>query len=92
MAFPILNSFTDWYWSSKWQAVSFEHNPRYGWRVRWVGRINPLVRPSVVLYRNSLIVSACFQKKIRAGQFCKHPHKLIDFVNSYERKESLQGS
>jgi hypothetical protein len=89
-------SITLWYeWITKnpsWQIACFRYSPRDGWRVDSVFPIYSLVKPVIKERRNILYVEACFKRKLRAGQFCKHPHKLIDFDNSYERKESLQGS
>jgi hypothetical protein len=68
-----------------WQAAHLSHDVN-GWRVWYVAPIYAMTKPEIHIGRN-LLVFANFKRKLRAGQFCKTPHKLIDFVNSYERKD-----
>jgi hypothetical protein len=74
-----------------WQAANFlltEH----GWRVWFVAPVLAYRKPVVVTHGNILQIQAVLNQPIRVGNFCKRPHTYIDFDNSYERKESLQGS
>jgi hypothetical protein len=76
---------------SGWQIVYF-HQTKYGWRVWHKGGVLPLVKPVINTHCGLLHIQAVFNQPIRVGSFCKRPHKLIDFDNSYERKESRAGS
>jgi hypothetical protein len=69
-----------------WQTVTFELSPD-GWRVWLVGGSLDLVKPYLSQRGKFIIVCAYFKRQLRAGRFCEFPHRYIDFVNSYERKD-----
>jgi hypothetical protein len=68
-----------------WQVGYFTHDIN-GWRVWYAAGAHALTKPFVDT-DFKLMVHAKFKNKLRTGQYCAHPDKLIDFVNSYERKD-----
>jgi hypothetical protein len=52
---------------------------RFEWRWNHIERVWPAIK--------CVKIEGQFNFIPKRGQFCKRPHKLIDFDNSYERKD-----
>jgi hypothetical protein len=78
-----------------WLVVNFIKTP-YGLKVWTVGSITKLKKPVINIrksrlwWRDYVQVQACFKQVPRAGNFCKRPHKLIDWKGSHDHQTNVR--
>jgi hypothetical protein len=63
-----------------WLAITFIHTV-HGWRVTDVDFVFALVKPQIIHREGILKVLAKFKTTPKVGDFCKRPHKYMEFTN-----------